>query len=181
MAPGRAVPSNRPDWKQQVSMDSFPTKFASTVLATLLCPAGPAAAADCAKSRPETVVAELYLRNSGLMQAASQARLSAPLTSLLEAARAGPERIDLSRWSGVRPTVGERLIVTDTVIEGRRASSRVSFTAAERTASSPQRLFAQVQLVREADGCWRIDDIVRDGSSLQAQLAPRPPEVPASR
>jgi len=68
-------------------------------------------------------------------------------------------------------------------VEGRRASSRVSFTGADRAASSPERLFAQVHLVREADGCWRVDDIVRDGASLKALLQPplRPPEAPASR
>ena len=141
----------------------------------------PAAAADCPKSRPETVVADLYLRSSSLTQPAAQSRLSAPLRRLLEAERDKAERIDLSRWSGVRPTVGERMLVSDTLIEGRRASSRVSFTAAERTTSSADRLFVTVQLVREADGCWRVDDILRDDSSLRAQLGATPPESPASR
>jgi hypothetical protein len=138
-----------------------------------------AAAEDCTKSRPQTVVADLYLRNSSLAQAAAQERLSAPLRRLL--LDAGKSLADLSHWSGVRATVGERLFVGDTVIEGRRASSRVSFIAADRAASSPQKLFVQVQLVREADGCWRVDDIVRDDASLRAQLSLNPPEAPASR
>ena len=152
------------------------------MLAAALCgAAAPASAVDCTKSRPETVVADLYLRSSGLAQAASKARLSAALRGLLEAELNRDQRTSLSHWSGVRPTVGERLLVSDTLIEGRRASARVSFTAADRAASSPEKLFAQVWLVREADGCWRVDDIVRDESSLRARLASRPPESPASR
>ena len=149
--------------------------------ATMVAAAASAAAMDCTKSRPETVVADLYLRSSGLAQAASKAHLSATLRGLLEADANKAQRIELSHWSGVRPTVGERLLVSDTLVEGRRASSRVSFSAADRAGSSPQRLFAQVHLVREADGCWRVDDIVRDEESLRAQLAARPPESPASR
>lgn len=147
----------------------------------LLLLVGPVAAADCAKSRPETVVADLYLRSGSLTQAATQTRLSAPLRRLLEAGKDKAESLSLAHWSGVRPTVGERLFVSDTVIEGRRASARVSFTAADRAASAPEKLFAQVQLVREADGCWRVDDIVRDETSLRTQLGARPPESPASR
>lgn len=128
--------------------------------------AGIAAAADCAKSRPETVVADLYLRSGGLAQPAARRLLSAPLRRLL--AEAGPD--DWSSWSGVRATVGERLLVSDTVIEGRSASTRLSFSAAAASASAPVQVFVQLHLVREADGCWRVEDIVRDERSLRAHL-----------
>ena len=138
------------------------------------------AADDCARSRPEAVIADLYLRSGGLTQPAAQALLSAPLRTLL--ARAEPA--EWSAWSGARATAGERLLVSDTLIEGRRARSRLSFSAAASAASAPEKVFVQLQLVREADGCWRLDDIVRDESSLKALLQQsrlRPPESPASR
>lgn len=136
----------------------------------LLLLVGPAAAADCTKSRPETVVADLYLRSGGLAQPAAQKLLSAPLRRLLADQRGAEWNV----WSGIRPTVGERLLVSDTVIEGRSAITRLSFNAkaAGAAASAPDKLFVQLQLVREADGCWRVDDIVRDEKSLKEQLRP---------
>ena len=156
-------------------------RWVSVAVSVFVATISTAGAADCTKSRPEAVVADVYLRSSGLTQAASKAQLSAALKALLDAQPNKAERVDLSHWSGVRPTVGDRLLVSDTLIEGRRASARVSFTAAERAASSPERLYAQVQLVREADGCWRVDDIVRDEASLRERLALTPPAAPASR
>lgn len=138
-----------------------------------------AAAADCTKSRPQDVVAELYLRSGGLSQPKAQRLLSAPLRSLLaEVPRA--DRPEWTVWSGARPTVGERLLVSDTLIEGLRASTRLSFSAASAAASAPEKVFVQLQLVREADGCWRVDDIVRNEVSLRQRLV-SPPESPASR
>lgn len=140
-----------------------------------------AAAAACTKSRPEAVVAELYLRSGGLAQPKAQRLLSAPLRRLLAEA-SGAARAEGATWSGARPTVGERLLVSDTLIEGPRASTRLNFSAAAAAgaASAPEKVFVQLQLVRESDGCWRVDDIVRDEVSLRARLL-SPPESPASR
>jgi hypothetical protein len=115
-----------------------------------------------------------------LTQPAAQALLSAPLRTLLAEA----EPADWSAWSGARETVGERLLVSDTLIEGRRASSRLSFSAAASAASAPEKAFVQLQLVRETDGCWRVDDILRAESSLKTLLQQsrlKRPESPASR
>jgi hypothetical protein len=174
MVPAAAAAPNPPVMHIPVAVRTLLQGLA--LLATL-----PAFAADdCAKSRPEAVIADLYLRSGGLAQPAAQALLSAPLRTLLAQA----EPADWSAWSGARATVGERLLVSDTLIEGRRASSRLSFSAAAGAASAPEKVFLQLQLVREADGCWRLDDIVRDESSLKALLQQsrlRPPESPASR
>ncbi len=154
------------------------TRLACCVVAPCLI-AAPTWAADCTKSRPQDVVAELYLRSGGLAQTKAQRLLSAPLRRLVAEA-SGPARAEWSIWSGARPTVGERLLVSDTLIEGPRASTRLSFSAAAGAASAPEKVFVQLQLVREADGCWRVDDIVRDEVSLRSRLV-SPPESPASR
>lgn len=161
-------------------MPSLPTRLAWGVIAPWFGLAAQASAADCTKSRPEVVVAELYLRSGGLAQPKAQRLLSAPLRRLVAEA-SGAARADGAAWSGARATVGERLLVSDTLIEGPRASTRLSFSAAAAgAASAPEKVFVQLQLVREADGCWRVDDIVRDEVSLRSRLV-SPPESPASR
>jgi hypothetical protein len=140
--------------------------------ALLLCAQAPAVAAACTQSRPEKVVADLYLHHGRLTRAAARASLSAPLRSLVEAELRSGARHDWAFWSGERQrAAGERVLVSDTLIEGPQASTLLSYGIATTPGASPDhKLFARLQLVREADGCWRVDDIVRDGASLKAAL-----------
>ncbi len=149
------------------------------LLAMLLATEVPvfASPASCGKSRPQSSAAELYRKHRGFQKDPPKNLLSRSLYRLTKtdvdssSARGEVGAVDWDFWSSAQDgETSENVSVSSTKVQGSRATTRLKYTFQAVPHAKPKEMVARIVLIREADGCWRVDDVVRDRRSFKALL-----------
>lgn len=141
----------------------------------------PASAVECANKEPAEV-AQSFFRSHYLFLSEKEPAdsLSTTLAKLVARELACREQgqvcaVDWDFWTSAQDGDVEGAAKSRLVLQRRdlaKVNLRYSFRPTPDSKATSLR--AGVLLVRESDGCWRIDDIHRDGKSLKRLLAAAP-------